>query len=64
MKRQKIFKEITPEEEKEIKENLLRNPVTKKDTWAMIIAALIILVPALIIVIGIFLAVIWFFFMR
>jgi|GEM_PF-4127035 hypothetical protein len=64
MKRQKIFKEVTPEEEKEIKENLLRNPVTKKDTWAMIIAALIILVPALIIVIGIFLAVIWFFFMR
>lgn len=64
MKRQKIFKEVTPEEEKEIKENLLKNPVTKKDTWAMIIAALIILVPALIIVIGIFLAVIWFFFMR
>lgn len=64
MKRQKIYKELTPEEEKEIRDNLQRNPVTKKDTWAMILAALVVLVPALLVVIGIFLAVIWFFFMR
>ena len=65
MKKQRIFKkEITKEEEQEIRENLKENPLTKKDKWAMYIAALTVLVPAILIVIGIFVLFRLFFFMR
>lgn len=58
MKRPEIFKGPTPEEEREIAENLKKNPVTNKDVWAMFFAALVVFVPVLIIIIVIFLLVI------
>lgn len=36
----------------------------KKDRLAMVLAAFIVFIPALLVVIGVFLFVIWFFFMR
>lgn len=65
MKRRKILnKNITPEEEQEIRRNLQENPLTKTDIRAMIISALITLLPAVLIVIGIFVLIIWLFFLR
>lgn len=65
MKKQKILnKNITPEEEQQIRDNLKENPLTKEDKKAIYIAAFIVLVPAVLVVIGIFLLFIWFFFMR
>lgn len=65
MKRRKILnKNITPEEEQEIRRNLQENPLTKTDIKAMIISALITLLPAVLIVIGIFVLIIWLFFLR
>lgn len=36
----------------------------KKDRFAMIVAAFIVFIPALLLVLGVFLFVIWFFFLR
>lgn len=64
MKKQRIFKKVTPEEEQEIRENLKENPLTKKDKQAIYIAAFLVLVPAMLVIIGLFLLIIWFFFGR
>lgn len=50
--------------EKEFDERMEDVELDKKDRPAMIIAALIVFIPALLFVLGIFLLVIWFFFFR
>ena len=39
-------------------------PLEKNDRLAMILAALAVFVPALLVVMGVFFAVVWFFFLR
>ncbi len=39
-------------------------PLEKNDRLAMILAALVVFVPALLVVLGVFFAVIWLFFLR
>lgn len=50
--------------EKEFEERMENVELDKKDRPAMIIAALIVFIPALLLVLVIFLLVIWFFFFR
>lgn len=50
--------------EKEFKKSIEEEPLEKKDVPAMILAAVIVFLPAIIIIIGIFLLVIWLFFYR
>ncbi len=47
--------------DQELKDELQRNPLEKNDVLAMIIAALLVLLPAILLVFGIFLLVIWLF---
>ncbi|MCI8405703.1 MAG: hypothetical protein HFE43_01625 [Oscillospiraceae bacterium] len=50
------------ESERNFREQLEREPLEKKDVPAMILAALIVFVPALLFVIGLFLLLSWLFF--
>ena len=50
--------------EEEFEERMEGVELDKKDRPAMIIAAFIVFIPALLLVLGIFLLVIWFFFLR
>lgn len=50
--------------EEEFKETLKKTPLEKGDLPAMIIASLIVFLPALLIVIGFVLLFVWFFFWR
>lgn len=50
--------------EKQFKKSLEEEPLEKKDIPAMIMAAVIVFLPAIIVVIGIFLLIIWLFFFR
>lgn len=50
--------------EEHFKKTLEEEPLEKKDVPAMILAALIVFLPATIIIVGIFLLVIWLFFFR
>lgn len=52
------------ESEKKFKKTMEETPLEKNDLLAMILAAIITFLPAVIVVILIFLAVIWFFFLR
>ena len=65
MKKQRHwFKKPTPEEEAKIQESLANNPPSKKDYLAMIISLLITVIPVVLLILGIFVFVIWFIFMR
>lgn len=48
----------------QFKETMEKTPLEKKDLTALIIAALLVFIPALILVGGVFLLVIWLFFLR
>lgn len=50
--------------EEEFEERMEGVELDKKDRPAMILAALIVFIPALLLVMGVFLFVIWFFFLR
>lgn len=50
--------------ESDFKKTLEETPLEKNDTPAMILAALLVFVPAILITVGVFLTVIWFFFLR
>ncbi len=50
--------------EEEFEERMEGVELDKKDRPAMIIAAFIVFIPTLLLVLGIFLLVIWFFFLR
>lgn len=50
--------------EEEFRETLKKTPLEKGDLPALIIASLIVFVPALLFVIGLVLLVIWLFFWR
>lgn len=61
----KINRIVKPSEsEKKFKKTMEETPLEKNDLLAMILAAIITFLPAVIVVILIFLAVIWFFFLR
>ncbi len=61
----KINRVVKPSEsEKKFKKTMEETPLEKNDLLAMILAAIITFLPAVIVVILIFLAVIWFFFLR
>lgn len=61
----KINRVVKPSEsEKKFKKTMEETPLEKNDLLAMILAAVITFLPAIIVVILIFLAVIWFFFLR
>ena len=65
MKKQKTsFKKLTSKDEEKIRENLAQNPPTKKDILAMIISLFITIIPLVLLILGIFVLVIWFFFLR
>ncbi len=50
------------ESERKFREQLEREPLEKKDVPAMILAALLVFVPALLFVIGLFFLLSWLFF--
>lgn len=50
------------ESERKFREQLEKEPLEKKDIPAMIIAALLVFVPALVFVIGLFVLLSWLFF--
>ena len=50
------------ESERNFREQLEREPLEKKDVPAMILAALLVFVPALLFVIGLFFLLSWLFF--
>ncbi len=50
--------------EEEFNENMENIQLEKNDGLAMVLAALITFIPALLVVIGFFIAVIYFFFLR
>lgn len=52
------------EAEKRFEEQMEGQELERKDKIAMVLAALIVFVPALLLVIGAFLFVIWLFFLR
>lgn len=52
------------EEDKELIEALKKTEFEKRDAWALIIAAFITIVPMVLIVLGVFVFVIWFLFLR
>ena len=52
------------EAENRFKKEIEEEQFNAKDTAAMMIAAILVFLPALILVIGVFLFVIWFFFLR
>ncbi len=61
----KINRVVHPDKsEKDFQKTLEQTPLEKNDTLAMILAALITFLPAILVVIAIFLAVIWLFFLR
>lgn len=61
----KINRVVKPSEsEKKFKKTMEETPLEKNDLLAMILAAIITFLPAVIVVILIFLAVIWLFFLR
>lgn len=63
--KRKIDKLINVEEaENRFKKEIEEEQFNAKDIAAMMIAAILIFLPALILVIGVFLFVIWFFFLR
>lgn len=63
--KRKIDKLINVEEaENRFKKEIEEEQFNAKDTAAMMIAAILVFLPALILVIGVFLFVIWFFFLR
>lgn len=65
MKKQKIYnKKLTPEEEQEIRDNLRENPITNKEIWTMVLSAVIVWIPVVLIILGLFYGIIWFFFLR
>lgn len=63
--KRKIDKLINVEEaENRFKKEIEEEQFNAKDMAAMMIAAILVFLPALILVIGVFLFVIWFFFLR
>ena len=63
--KRKIDKLINVEEaENRFKKEIEEEQFNGKDIAAMMIAAILVFLPALILVIGVFLFVIWFFFLR
>lgn len=63
--KRKIDKLINVEEaENRFKKEIEEEQFNAKDIAAMMIAAILVFLPALILVIGVFLFVIWFFFLR
>lgn len=63
--KKKLDRVINVEEaEKRFKEQMEGQELERKDKIAMILAGLIVFVPAVLLVIGIFLFVIWLFFLR
>lgn len=63
--KRKIDKLINVEEaENRFKKEIEEEQFNAKDVAAMMIAAILVFLPALILVIGVFLFVIWFFFLR
>lgn len=63
--KRKIDKLINVEEaENRFKKEIEEEQFNAKDIAAMMIAAVLVFLPALILVIGVFLFVIWFFFLR
>lgn len=63
--KRKIDKLINVEEaENRFKKEIEEEQFNAKDIAAMMIAAILVFLPVLILVIGVFLFVIWFFFLR
>lgn len=63
--RKKLDRLIDPEKaEEEFEERMEKVELEKKDRLAMILAGLIVFVPAMLLVVGAFLLGIWFFFGR
>lgn len=63
--RKKLDRVIDPEKaEEEFEERMEKVELEKQDRFAMILAGLIVFVPAMLLVVGAFLLGIWFFFGR
>lgn len=61
----KLNRVVNPEEaEKKFEERMESQKLEKNDRLAMILAGLIVFVPTMLLVIGVFLLGIWFFFGR
>ena len=57
-------KRYQPKSDDEIRDQLKNAKLEKKDVPAMVIAAFIVFLPAILLVIGIFVLIFWLFFLR
>ncbi|PAT02177.1 hypothetical protein CI105_02200 [Candidatus Izimaplasma bacterium ZiA1] len=64
MKKLKQWVTKWKQEDKELVEELKKVEFEKSDVWALIIAALVTVIPVVLLVMGVFVLAAWFFFLR